>query len=176
MAVDSTSPKASLNVVITGGSGCLGLAILQCLQSRLPQASIHVLDISIPVSNDQNFTGVEYHQVDICNATAASELITQIQPHIIIHSAGLIPSAAKRLGVGDDGLRRVNIQGTQNILDAAIKAGSVKAFVYTSSCDVVKGDSWGDLSNVNESMAPPQKFDEIYPETKVHHRIILRFF
>jgi nucleoside-diphosphate-sugar epimerase len=64
-------------------------------------------------------------------------------------------------------MRQVNVQGTQNVLDAAMSAGSVTAFIYSSSCDVVKGDSWSNLSNVDESIAPPQKFDESYPETKV---------
>jgi len=167
MAGDNSSQMASLKVVVTGGSGCLGIAIVQRLRNRLPHALIHVLDISIPIKNGDSSSGVEYHQADVCDALAISSLITQIKPEVVIHTAGLIPSAAKRLGVGDVGLRKVNIDGTQNILNAAKSAGSVVAFVYTSSCDVVKGDSWGNLSNVDESITPPQKFDETYPETKV---------
>jgi sterol-4alpha-carboxylate 3-dehydrogenase (decarboxylating) len=167
MADDSTSLPASLKVVITGGSGCLGLATIQCLHDRLPQALIDVLDISIPVLNDRRASGEEYHQIDICDATAISELITKIQPQVIIHTAALIPSAAKRLGVGDAGLKSVNVQGTQNVLDAAKRAGSVVAFVYTSSCDVVKGNSWVALANADENITPPQRFDAVYPETKV---------
>jgi sterol-4alpha-carboxylate 3-dehydrogenase (decarboxylating) len=162
-----TDGNASLTVVVTGGSGCLGLAIIQCLQERLPRVLIHVLDISIPVTNNKSISGIEFHQVDICSANRVSELITKIQPRVVLHTAALIPSAAKRLGVGNDGIKRVNVQGTQNVLDAAKKAGSVDAFVYTSSCDVVKGDSWGNLINANERMASVHKFDETYPETKV---------
>lgn len=160
----------SLTVVITGGSGCLGTAIVQCLRDRLPaNATIFVLDISNPIPDSNNNPRVQYLQIDVCDASAMSEFIRRIQPQVIVHTAGLIPSAAKRLGVGDVGLRKVNVEGTKNVLDAAKRVGSVIAFVHTSSCDVVKGDSWGDLTNVNESTPPPQKFDEVYAETKVLH-------
>lgn len=158
---------ASPRVVITGGSGCLGGAVVRCLRTRLPDASLFALDISVPSIDSNNTPGVEYLQVDVCDASAISRTISRIQPQVIVHTVGLIPSAAKRLGVGDAGLRKVNIEGTQNVLDAAKIAGSVIAFVHTSSCDVVKGDSWGDLINVNESITPPLKFDEVYAETKV---------
>ncbi|KAE9970227.1 hypothetical protein EG327_010353 [Venturia inaequalis] len=157
---------AGPKVVVTGGSGCLGSAVIQCLRDRLPDASLFALDISTPTTDSNNTPRVEYLQADICDASAIARIIGQIQPQVIIHTAGLVPSAAKRLGVGDAGLRKVNIEGTQNVLDAAKTAGSVIAFVHTSSCDVVKGDSWGDLKNVNESITPPQKFDEVYAETK----------
>lgn len=158
---------ASPKIVITGGSGCLGIAIFQCLRGRLPDVSLFVLDISTPATNGNSTPGVEYHQVDVCDASAISGLIAQIQPQVIVHTAGLVPSAAKRLGVGDAGLRKVNVGGTQNVLDAAKNAGSVIAFIHTSSCDVIKGDSWGHLRYVNESTTPPQKSDQVYAETKV---------
>ncbi|QDS78116.1 hypothetical protein FKW77_004245 [Venturia effusa] len=153
-------------IVVTGGSGCLGVAIVQCLRTRLPNASIFVLDISLPSIDDNNTSSIEYHQVDVCDASAVSKLITTIQPQVIVHTAALIPSAAKRLGVGDAGLRKVNVDGTRNVLDAAKTAGSVVAFVHTSSCDVVKGSSWMDLRGVDESTAPPQTFDDVYAESK----------
>jgi sterol-4alpha-carboxylate 3-dehydrogenase (decarboxylating) len=133
---------------------------------------IFVLDLSIHFNS--NTSNVVYHQIDICDATALSHLINNIQPQVLIHSAALIPNAAKRLGVGCEGLRRVNIQGTRNVLRAAKDTGSVQAFVYTSSCDVVKGDSWANLVNVDESCPLPQVFDEIYPETKVRKTQNLR--
>ncbi|KAK9327169.1 glycoside hydrolase superfamily [Lipomyces starkeyi] len=39
----------------------------------------------------------------------------------------------------------VNVQGTRNVLDAETAVGSVKALDFTSSSDVLKGDSWQDL-------------------------------
>jgi sterol-4alpha-carboxylate 3-dehydrogenase (decarboxylating) len=167
MAANNISPMASFKVVITGGSGCLGIAIVQCLQARLPHALVCVLDVSTPFVDGSGVSDVDYHQVDVCDATAISNIITQIQPRVVIHTAGLIPSAAKRLGVGDVRLRKVNVEGTQNVLNAARSAASVVAFVHTSSCDVIKDDSWRDLSNANESITPPQKFNDAYAETKV---------
>ncbi|TID22302.1 putative hexaprenyl pyrophosphate synthase [Venturia nashicola] len=164
---------ANPTVLITGSSGCLGGAVIQCLRDRLPDASLFALDISTPTT-DKSTPGVEYLQADICDTSAIPKILSRIQPQVIIHTAGLVPSAAWRLGVGDAGLRAVNTEGTQNLLDAARAAGSVVAFVYTSSCVVVKGDNWMDLEYVNESITPPQKFDELYAETKAiaEHKVL----
>jgi sterol-4alpha-carboxylate 3-dehydrogenase (decarboxylating) len=110
---------------------------------------------------------VKYHQADICKPEAVSSLVAEIQPTVIIHSAALIPSAAKRLSVDAADLRKVNVQGTQNVLNAGKSVGSVLAFIYSSSCDVVKGDSWAEIKNVDETTEMPQRWDEPYAETKV---------
>jgi sterol-4alpha-carboxylate 3-dehydrogenase (decarboxylating) len=52
------------------------------------------------------------------------------------------------------------------VLEEAKKAG-VKAFVYTSSADVVKGNSWQDLKGVDEEMPIPEVFDSSYGKSKV---------
>lgn len=44
----------------------------------------------------------------------------------------------------------VNLEGTRNLLDASIRAGSVKAYVYTSSSSVIH-DSVSNLIEGDES-------------------------
>lgn len=70
----------------------------------------------------------------------------------------------------------MNVQGTENVREAAEAVGSVKAFVYTNSSDVVKGDSWQDLVNVNESMPIPANFDDPYAESKVRTSLLCYSF
>jgi len=60
----------------------------------------------------------------------------------------------------------VNLEGTRIVLEEAKRIG-VKAFVYTSSADVVKKDSWQDLKGVNEDMPIPEVFDSAYGKSKV---------
>jgi sterol-4alpha-carboxylate 3-dehydrogenase (decarboxylating) len=53
------------------------------------------------------------------------------------------------------------LEGTRIVLEEAKKAGA-KAFVYTSSADVMKGNSWQDLRGVDEEMPIPEVFDNPY--------------
>lgn len=96
-----------------------------------------------------------------------SSLFTSIKPDIVFHTAGLIPSIAARLGMDTEkDFMHVNLEGTRIVLEEARKAG-VKAFVYTSSADVVKGNSWQDLKGVNEETEIPEVFDSAYGRSKV---------
>lgn len=169
----------SLTVIITGGTGCVGFAITKALltQHQHQHASpttttIHILDISIPSASDTNFHPkvTKYHQVDVTNSTEITALFESIKPNVVIHTASIIPSAARKRHVSDTRLWEVNVDGTQNVLYAAEKF-SVEAFVYTSSCDVVKPDSWMDFVNATESetahLMDAEKWDGEYARTKV---------
>lgn len=163
-----------LTVIITGGTGCVGFAITKALLAQ-HDASIHILDISIPSPSAPNFvSGVtKYHQVDITDTTTVTTLFESIKPNVIIHTASIIPSAARKRRVSDTRLWDVNVGGTKTVLEAAEKCTSpaVEAFVYTSSCDVVKPDSWMDFVNATESetahLMDAEKWDGEYARTKV---------
>jgi sterol-4alpha-carboxylate 3-dehydrogenase (decarboxylating) len=170
-----------LSVIITGGLGCVGLAVTSCLSTRLPYAKIHVLDLSIPndrrvpenknqMEDDRFHEAVtKYHKVDVTDYVSSLEVFRAVKPQVVIHTAALIPSAAKEQGVGNESLTKVNVDGTKNVLDAARAVGA-EVLVLTSSCDVVKKDSWQDLVNVSEKdddLSANTKWDEKYSETKV---------
>ena len=158
MALDDST------ILITGGCGQIGLAITQYLQSHHPSAKIHVLDLSAP---KVPISGVTYHTGNVTDATRISSLFAVIEPEVVFHTAGLIPSVAEKLGLNtEQNFTEVNVEGTRNVLDAA-KKSKLKAFVFTSSADVVKGDSWQDLRGVNEEMPMPEKFDSVYGKSKV---------
>ncbi|KAF2672538.1 NAD(P)-binding protein [Microthyrium microscopicum] len=171
------SSSEPFSVVITGGLGCVGIAITTCLAERLPHATIHILDLSIPDRVDDRFsdTVAKYHKVDVTDLDSVLEAFQCIRPPIVIHTAGLLPSVATKIGLGDAGLFNVNVGGTKNVLKAALQV-EAEALVYTSSCDVAKTDSWADLINVSEKDDPPAdaKFDDKYSETKAHaERLVL---
>ncbi len=69
----------------------------------------------------------------------------------------------------------VNLEGTRSVLEQAKTVG-VKAFVYTSSADVVNGNSWQDLKGANEDMPIPKEFDSAYGKSKVKFLISLCSF
>lgn len=170
-----------MSVIITGGLGCVGLAITSCLSKRLTHASLHILDVSLPndrhdfENNDHeederlNKDVTQYHKIDVTDYASILEVFRVVKPRVVIHTAALIPNAAKELGVGDEGLTKTNVDGTQNVLDAARDVGA-EVLVLTSSCDVVKKNSWKDLVNVSEKdddLDANAQWDEKYPETKV---------
>jgi sterol-4alpha-carboxylate 3-dehydrogenase (decarboxylating) len=168
MAFDSAS------ILITGGCGQVGIAIVEHLLIHHPQARIVVLDLAKPaLSHARLDDNVTYFTGDVTNKEIVREVLNNVAPLVVFHTAGLIPQIAKRLNTDSEShYKAVNVQGTKNVLEAAEAVGSVKAFVYTSSSDVVKGDSWQDLVNVNESMPIPANFDDPYAESKVHTSLL----
>lgn len=159
-------------VLITGGCGQVGHAITKYLQSNYPTVKIHVLDLtppSIPLS------AVTYHMGSITDSSIISSKFSLIKPYIVFHTAGLIPSVAARLGLNTEkDFMNANLEGTRIVLEESRKAG-VRAFVYTSSADVVKGNSWQDLKGVDEEMPIPEVSDSAYGKSKVGLCLILLF-
>ena len=152
-------------VLITGGCGQVGFAVTEYLQSRHPTTKIHILDLSSLSALSQTVT---YHSGSITDASIISSLFSLIKPEIVFHTAGLIPSIAARLGLNTEkDFLEVNLEGTRIVLEEAKKMG-VKAFVYTSSADVVKAHSWQDLKGVDEDMPIPKEFDSAYGKSKVN--------
>jgi nucleoside-diphosphate-sugar epimerase len=168
---DRSQNLSSSTILITGGLGCVGSAISRCLLKRHPQYEVHILDLWIPNETHEIFLpGVQqYHKVDITDYEAISKLTVAVRPHAIFHTAALTPSAAKRLKVGNEGLFKVNVGGTKNVLQAAIDS-RCKAFILTSSCDAVKRDSWQDcinLSGKDDDLDSTRHCSDNYPQTKV---------
>jgi sterol-4alpha-carboxylate 3-dehydrogenase (decarboxylating) len=157
------------SILVTGGCGQVGMAIVEHLREHNPNAKIAVLDLAKPgPDHAQSVNNVTYFAGDITNEVSVREVLEAVKPLVVFHTAGLIPQIAKRLNMNSEwGYTAVNVQGTRNVLDAAKAVGSVKAFVLTSSCDVVKGNSWQDLVNVNESMPIPTEFGDHYAKSKV---------
>lgn len=160
--MQSEKPKKSFgSVLVIGGCGFLGRHIVsQLLESY--DAKISVVDLR---TDHHRFSSVTYYDADITSQSAITSLLESEKPVVIIHTAS--PAF-----VGDEGrnkalYKKVNVDGTQNVIDRALEAGCVKAFVYTSSASVVH-DSISDLFNADERWptlrAPLQR--EYYSETK----------
>lgn len=74
-------------------------------------------------------------------------------------------------GLGKKVYHKVNIEGTKNVIRAAL-AENVRAIIYTSSAGVVFNGS--DLINVDETAPVPRGTMDAYNETKAEaERLIL---
>lgn len=110
--------------LVTGGSGFLGQAMVRRLLAL--DCRVRVLDTAaMPAA----WSGkVEMVQGDIRDATVVDRAVAGVEA--VCHAAAALPiHRSKRL------IHEVNVDGTRNVLDAAVKHG-VKAVVHISSTAV----------------------------------------
>ena len=107
---------------------------------------------------------MSYYNADITDKSSVIRILNQIKPVAIIHTASPIGTAFE----GSVELyRKVNIEGTRNLLVCANDVRCVKVFIYTSSASVIH-DGISDLDMADEIypiLEPPQQ-TEYYSYTK----------
>jgi sterol-4alpha-carboxylate 3-dehydrogenase (decarboxylating) len=157
------------SILVTGGSGQVGIAIVKELQKQSPTASITVLDLVKPEVGDGRFMEkVTYFAGNITDESFLNKVMDAVKPLVVFHTAGLIPQMAELLHMEtEEDYTAINVKGTKIVFEAAQAVGTVQAFVFTSSADVVKGSCRQDLVNVNETMPIPAVFDSHYAQSKV---------
>lgn len=130
------SPKS---ILVVGGCGFLGHHIVhsllnQTLTSIRPE--ITVIDIN---TSKNLHEGVAYYTCDITSLSQVRHLISTVKPQVIIHTASALASAHPTSAPDDVELfKKVNVDGTANLLECAKDEASVEVFVYTSSATVLK--------------------------------------
>ena len=138
----------AVTVLVTGGCGFLGSAIVAALAAKHPKWEIAVLDIQ---AAKKAHPGVRYQIGDVTEYEGLNRIVGNVKPNVIIHAAGFVPRLVNRYGRKDhDECVRVNVLGTQNILAAAIKSG-VDALVWTGSFAGVTDDLKNQFPNMDES-------------------------
>ncbi|MFQ5481606.1 MAG: NAD-dependent epimerase/dehydratase family protein [Nitrospinaceae bacterium] len=140
-----------MRVLVTGGGGFLGGRLARRLLALGGQVAVYGRRRypSLPA-------GIEQVQGDLRDLETLSKAI---QGRVTVFHAGAI--------TGIWGSRRefesINVQGTQNVVDACLRAG-VSRLIHTSSPSVVFGDK--DLMGVDESVPYPKTYRCHYPRTK----------
>lgn len=111
-------------ILITGGSGFLGAALAR----RLIESGERVrnLDITAP---PETLQGCEFFQGDIRDARRVEEACRGCSA--VFHSVGIMPQARAPRAV----MQAVNVGGTRNVLDGAVKNG-VTRVIFASSAEV----------------------------------------
>jgi len=136
--------------LVTGGSGFLGNAVILALKNKHPEFTIYNLDQNPRAVYDK----VQTIQADISNKDSVDVAFSKVQPDIVFHVAGIIPSGQARYSAAESVHERafnINVNGTKNILDAARRNGC-KSFVYTSSCTVLADDLKHDYPLMDETI------------------------
>ena len=156
----------AISILITGGAGFVGSAIIDAVQEKHPQWKVSVLDLLIPSHPRKD---VHYELGDITIPTDVERIMHLVRPNAIIHSAGLIPELASRYNSrARNRVFKVNVQGTQIVLAMAKKA-RVELLVWTGSCTAVTDDVRFEYPNIDESW-PTSSHSLVYGESKASNR------
>lgn len=141
-----------MNVLVTGGGGFLGLAIVRRLIAR----GDPVRSLSRQRYPDLDALGVEQVQGDVADPQAVDQAAS---------GRDLVFHVAAKAGIWGrlEDFRRINVEGTRNVLAACRKHG-IRQLVYTSSPSVVFDGR--DMAGVNESVPYPSHYEAHYPRTK----------
>jgi sterol-4alpha-carboxylate 3-dehydrogenase (decarboxylating) len=147
-----------LRVLVTGGSGFLGRAIVEEFldaNSPVEVAEVRILDI-------RDYTGgsddrIRYVKGDICNYDDINSACKGID--IVIHAAAIVDWGTK----SEKEVYRTNFTGTQHVINAC-KENGVTMMVYTSSLDVVITGT--PLRDIDESTPYPERHLNMYCESK----------
>jgi nucleoside-diphosphate-sugar epimerase len=115
------SPVA--DVLITGAEGYVGRLLTERLSETL---DVVATDIRLP---KKAVAGVTHRVLDITDRDAVAKLVAEHAPATVVHLAAVV---TPRPDQDREAQRRVDVDGTRNVLDACLAAGTAK-FVYTSS-------------------------------------------
>lgn len=145
-------------VLVTGASGMVGYHLCKYLiqQGNSVIALVRKTSATDGLSDLKKLGDCQVVQVELFDQ---QELATKMQGvDVVIHAAGCVDPLGNR-----EYIRKVNVEGTQSVLQAAISA-KVKQFIYISSLSVITGQE--DQYNVGED-APLRKCGEPYADSKV---------
>lgn len=138
-----------MRVVIVGASGNAGTCVLRALASTPSISSVLGIARRLPDPNAEPYHHAEWRAIDIAAHTSREQAVAELTEAFagadaIIHLAWLIQPNQDR-----DLLRRVNVDGTRHVVEAAVAAGVPHLVVASSvgaySPDPVKGirdESW----------------------------------
>ena len=111
-----------MNVFVAGGSGAIGIPLVRALvaaghqvtaltRSRTKQDDLHALGASVAVA-------------DALNRDALIAVVLAARPTVVIHQLTALPKDGPRKAADLVATNRLRIDGTRNLLDAAIKSGA----------------------------------------------------
>ncbi len=106
-------------VLVTGGTGCIGSALMTQLAARCPG---RLVSVSRGVTDNRpRRAGAEYRSADVRDRAAMDRLIGEVQPDLVFHVA-----AQRDPGLAEVEVHRTvstNVLGTRTVLTAAAEAG-----------------------------------------------------
>lgn len=161
------SDSDQLVVVITGGSGSLGSQIAKLIHDLWEDViEIRLFDINPPeqslittitgYATPSNKPKVTYYPGSVLDSDA---LVTAfVHANVVIHCAGIVETGSV---MSRRNMRRVNVDGTQNVIQACLECG-IQALVFTASITQVLTVPKNSMPvRLDESTPIPQSYGEL---------------
>ncbi|MBB3698547.1 sugar nucleotide-binding protein [Flammeovirga yaeyamensis] len=147
-------------VLITGSNGLLGQSLLKLLKND------ESVNIYATGRGEDRFleNGYTYHDVDLTNGDEIHQLIADVKPDVIIHSAAM--SRVEDCEDYPDLAVKVNTEATDILSDAAIQ-NNVQHFLFISTDFVFSGDQG--MYKEEDERNPPN----FYGQTKLRAENLL---
>ncbi|GAA6036709.1 hypothetical protein JCM8097_003440 [Rhodosporidiobolus ruineniae] len=146
--------------LVIGGEGFLGSTMVKTLLARYPQATVASLDVVQRHFPDKLAAGERkwaFYPGDLTSLDSLSGAIKQSGATTVFHTA------SPWTGSSAEVCEKVNVKGTQTVVDACVQEG-VKKLVFTSSAGTVYNGA--DLINVDERLPIPEEVLDPYNITK----------
>jgi nucleoside-diphosphate-sugar epimerase len=141
-----------MRALVTGGGGFLGGGIVRRLVGR----GFEVRSLNRGDYPWLGELGVEQMRGDIADPAAVNTAVAGCE--LVFHVAAKV-----EMWGAFEPFHRINLRGTENVLEAMRRHGASR-LVYTSSPSVVH--SRDDLEGVDESTPYPERHEAAYPQTK----------
>jgi sterol-4alpha-carboxylate 3-dehydrogenase (decarboxylating) len=152
-------------VLVTGGTGFLGSEIVKALVET-KRHEITVVDINPPALGTGSFFEVRYVRANVLQPEELHKVFQEAKPTIVVHTVGVYRlGAARYTQKGRETVFEVNIQGTQNVVDAAKECGA-RGLVFASTVAVLVDEIDADFRNVDETW-PTGRAKLPYGQSKV---------
>ena len=158
-------------VLVTGGFGLVGSQTVKRLISDGRKVVVADLDTSANRKKAKLLPdGVEVHWVDLTDAAAVDQLITEVAPAAIVHLAAVIPPPLyRRPGLA----RKVNVDATVALVRAAEAQPNPPRFVHASSNAVYGSRNPHRVTDIARADTPTRAID-IYSGTKLEAEEFVR--
>jgi sterol-4alpha-carboxylate 3-dehydrogenase (decarboxylating) len=137
MAHSSSSTEETTNfgpTIVTGGCGFTGSHMVDALLARGKDCEVHVITRNVR----NKVPGVTYHSCDITSSDEVQAVFDKVRPQTVFHMA-----SPETTILQPKMFQKVNIDGSHNLILAAKRTGTVRAFVYTSSSSVIHNEKTG---------------------------------
>lgn len=126
MGTDNETERSHGAVLVTGGTGFLGLHACQYFDNN--GWDVVAFD-RVPFTESDDVTDVEYVEGDVRDEDTVRAVIDRVEPDVVVHAAAALPLWDAET------IREVTIDGTRSVLWAAQEAG-IDRVVYISSTAV----------------------------------------
>ncbi len=161
------------SVMVIGGCGFLGHHVVNLLLRDYETTAVSVVDLRCTQNRRPDADCVRYFEADITDGARLAAVFDETRPTVVVHTAS--PAAQGANAVAHAVFKKVNVDGTREVVEACRKAG-VQALVYTSSASVLS-DNKSDLINADERwpVIRGKQQSEYYTETKVWFFLLFFF-